>query len=382
MQSFCHAGCVPPQADCIDAMWGRVLGLAGILGAALVLGGAAPALAAGPVVPPAHTSLPAHTSAASAAATRCTVTDPRLAELSGLVVIGERMLAMSDGGDHVAVYLLDQHCRIVEVHTAPVDPYDPEDLAVAADRTVWLGDTGDNRHSRATVALIALHPDGTTGVYRLAYPDGPHDAEALLLAADGTPYVVTKELTGVSGVYRPLTPLVRGGTVRLGRVSTVRLHPTGTPGGPVGTVGQVLITGGAISPDGRRLALRTYTDAYVWPLAGSDVVSALMTTPQRIALPPSPQGEAISFSADGRSLVVAGEQLPSLVTQVPLPTAPASRAALPVPVSLTDLTRSGLSPITSGVIAACVATIVVWLGGRFRRPRSGAAAALRRDAAR
>jgi hypothetical protein len=374
-------------------MRGRVLGLAGILGAALVLGAGTPALAAGQGVQPAPTVMAPATSgrvaspsgrvALPAAVTRCTVTDPRLAELSGLVVIGQRMLAMSDGGDHVAVYLLDQKCRIVEVHTAPVDPYDPEDLAVAADRTVWLGDTGDNRRSRPTVALIALHPDGTSGVYRMTYPDGPHDAEALLLAADGTPYVVTKELTGISGVYRPVTPLVRGGTVRLGRVSTVHLHATGTPGGPLGPAGQVLITGGAISADGRRLALRTYTDAYVWPLTGSDVVAALMTAPQRIPLPPSPQGEAISFSADGRSLVVGSEQLPSAVTQVPLPVPVSGKAAAArAPVSLTDLTRSGLSPITSGAIAACVATIVVWVGGRFRRPRSGAAAALRRDAAR
>ena len=37
---------------------------------------------------------------------------------------------MSDGGDRVAVYLLDERCRIVEVHAAAVDPYDPEDLAV------------------------------------------------------------------------------------------------------------------------------------------------------------------------------------------------------------------------------------------------------------
>jgi hypothetical protein len=148
-------------------------------------------------------------------------------------------------------------------------------------------------------------------------------------------------------------------------------------------VGQVLITGGAISPDGRRLALRTYTDAYVWPLTRSDVVTALMGAPQRIALPPSPQGEAISFSADSRSLVLASEQLPSVVTQVPLPVVGSvPRATLGVPVSLTDLTRSGHSPPTSGVIAACVATMVVWLGGRFRRARTGAAAPLRRDAAR
>jgi hypothetical protein len=293
-----------------------------------------------------------------------------LPELSGLVVVGDRMLAMNDGGDRVTVYLLDATCRVVEVHGAAVDPYDPEDMTVGHDGTIWLADTGDNRVNRATVALLALHPDGSTGVFRMTYPDGPHDAEALLLAPDGTPYIVTKEVLGSSGVYRPLKPLEKGATVGLGKVSTVHVTLTGTPGGPVGPAGQLMVIGGAVSPDGRSMALRTYTDAYVWPLSGSDVVGALTTPPVRIALPPSPQGEAISFSADGRHLVVASEGLPSAVTVVPVPARPAAVPATAperAAVGLTDFTRSGLSPITSAAIAAILAAVLVWIGGKLRR---------------
>jgi hypothetical protein len=140
----------------------------------------------------------------------------------------------------------------------------------------------------------------------------------------------------------------------------------------VGRAGQLLVTGGAVAADGRHLALRTYTDAYVWPLTGSDVVAALATPPVRAALPESPQGEAISFTADSASLVVASEITPNAVTVVPLPVAAAAAgsetAAAPTP-SLTDFTSSGLSPITSAVIAACVATLMVWLGGLVRRRR-------------
>ncbi|UOY01628.1 hypothetical protein [Blastococcus sp. PRF04-17] len=110
----------------------------------------------------------------------------------------------------------------------------------------------------------------------------------------------------------------------------------------------------------------------MWPLTGSDVPAALAAEPVRIPLPESPQGEAISFSADNRGLVVASEGLPSAVTIVPL-TPPAIEAATalpdaPVP-SFTDLTSSGLSPITSALIAASFATIVVWLGGKIGRRR-------------
>ncbi len=179
-------------------------------------------------------------------------------------------------------------------------------------------------------------------------------------------------MLGASEVYRPIAGLVDGGTVALGKVASVNLTLTGTPGGPVGRAGQLLVTGGAVAADGRHLALRTYTDAYVWSLTGSDVVAALATEPVRIALPDSPQGEAISFSADGASVVVASEGTPSDVTVVPLPAGTVAVAgetpAGPTP-SLTDFTSSGLSPITSGVIAALVATVVVWIVGLFRRRR-------------
>jgi len=333
---------------------GRLLAAGGVLAAGVVLGSGAPALAEDVVAAPAG---------------QCPITDPRLAELSGLVAVGDRVLAMNDGGDQLAVYLLDPACQVIDVHTAVVDPYDPEDMAVAADGTVWLADTGDNDATRTTVALLALRPDGSTGVYRLTYPDGPHDAEALLLAPDGTPYVVTKELLGASGVYSPASALADGGTVALARVASVNLTFTGTPGGPVGQAGQLLVTGGAVAADGQHVALRTYTDAYVWPLAGNDLVGALAAAPVRIPLPESPQGEAVSFSADGQNLLVASEGLPSDLTRVPLiAEAVAAQTPPPDPVpSFTDLTRSGLSPWTSALIAAAAATVVVWIGGKLRR---------------
>jgi hypothetical protein len=255
------------------------------------------------------------------------------------------------------------------VHSAPVDPYDPEDMAVGSDGTVWVADTGDNEVARPTVALHALRPDGSAALFRLTYPDGAHDTEALLLAPDGTPYLVTKEVLGASAVYRPAAALADGATVALAKVAAVNLTLTGTEGGPVGRAGQLMVTGGAVARDGGHLALRTYTDAYVWALSGSDIPAALGADPVRIPLPPSPQGEAISFTADGKQLLVASEGTPADLSVVPVPAAvvaPVPEETGPVP-SLSDFTSSGRSPIITGLIAAAVATLVVWLGGRLRR---------------
>ncbi len=320
-------------------------------------------------VPSAAAEEPATTTGAPTV--RCSVTDERLAELSGLVVVGDQMLALNDGGSQVTVHGLDGACRVADVQTAPVDPFDPEDLGVGPGGEVWVADTGDNNTERSTVALHVLRPGDGTSLYRLTYPDGAHDAEALLMAPDGTPYLVTKEVLGSSGVYRPAAPLVDGSTVPLERVSTVNVTLTGTPGGPVGRAGQLMITGGAVAGDGSAIALRTYTDAYVWPLSGSDVAGALAATPVRVALPESPQGEAVSFAADPRTLVVASEGLPSAVTEVPIPaqaTAAPTTTSESAGPSFADLTQKG-SPLPAALLAALGATLVVWVGSRIiRRP--------------
>ncbi|HEY8373995.1 MAG TPA: hypothetical protein VIL00_14745 [Pseudonocardiaceae bacterium] len=239
----------------------------------------------------------------------CRVQDQRLAELSGLASDGRQWYAVSDGGDRIQVLVLDRDCTVRRVITADVDPYDVEDLARAPDGTLWLADTGDNRKQRETVALHVVSPNGNTTLYRLTYPDGPHDAEALLLGADGTPYLVTKQPLGGAKVYRPARPLTSPGPTPLERVATVWLGPTDTPGGPVANaVGSRVVTGGAVSADGTVVALRTYTDAYLFPAPDKDVVAALAREPVRVPLPNEQQGEAIAFEPDG-TLLSASEGL-------------------------------------------------------------------------
>jgi hypothetical protein len=325
--------------------------------------------AVGPAAPVAAQATP-DAVAYGAPVTQCSVSDPRLAEISGVATAGQSLLAMNDGGDSAQVFVLDAGCAVGAVRSASVDPYDPEDLALAPDGTLWLADTGDNRQDRPTVAMIGIRPDGSASLTRLTYPDGAHDAEALLLAPDGTPYLVTKEVLGASAVYRPDAPLADGATLTMSKVAQLGFTLTGTPGGPVGRAGQLLVTGGAVSGDGQRLALRTYTDAYVWPLSGSDVVGALRAAPVRVALPDSPQGEAISFAANGRDLVVAGEGLPTVVTVVPAvgavapaPQAPPEDVAATAPLDAGGRTAA----ITAAVVAVAGASLAVWTWGRLRR---------------
>jgi hypothetical protein len=302
-------------------------------------------------------------------------------ELSGLVLSRSRrgvLWAHNDSGDSPRLLAFKTSgAPVAEVMLEGAENFDWEDIAIGRDGALLVGDIGDNLGQRDSVVVYRVAEPRTSGTvpvaarYELRYPDGAHDAEALIMAPDGTPYLVTKEVLGASQVFRPAAELVDGGTVALEQAATVNVTLTGTPGGPVGRAGQLLVTGGAVSSDGRLIALRTYTDAYLWPLTGSDVAQALAADPIRIPLPDSPQGEAISFGTDNRGVVIASEGSPNAVVIVPTeqPLAPvAERLAAPADAA-PGVLDSDRSPWTSALIAASVAAVAVWLGGKFRRRR-------------
>lgn len=232
---------------------------------------------------------------------RCTVTDDRLVELSGLAVVDGAVWAVGDGGREVRVHRLDADCEVADTRTADVDPYDVEDLATGPGGALWLADTGDNSRERETVAVVVLD-GGDARLHRLTYPDGPHDAEALLVDADGVPHVITKEAGRPAGVYRTAGPPEGTGPTPLEHVGDVSLPVSDTEGGPIGGLGSRTVTGAAAAADGSVVALRTYTDAWLFPVADGDLPAALAGTPVRVPLAGEPQGEAIAFDADGTLL--------------------------------------------------------------------------------
>ena len=200
--------------------------------------------------------------AVPAAQSRCTVDDSRLVELSGLVTDDRGLWAMADSGERVQVHRLDPTtCAVVETRTDDIDPSDAEDLASGPDGSLWVGDIGDNDRVRRTVAVVVLPVAGDAALHRLFYPDGPHDAEALLVDPLGRPVVVTKEVERPAGVYRTEARPDGVGPTPLVRVGELTLPTSDTPGGPIGRLGSRVVTGAAATRDGSIVALRSYTDA-------------------------------------------------------------------------------------------------------------------------
>jgi hypothetical protein len=257
-------------------------------------------------------------------------------ELSGLTSDGNQFFAVSDSDNGtLRIQVMGRDCVVRRTITAPVDPFDVEDLAMTPDGTLWASDTGDNGKSRSTVALHKVSPSGAVERFRVTYPDGKHDAEALLIDKSGIPYIVTKEPLGSALVYRPTAPLQTDISVPLEQVARVSLSTTDTPGGPLeGTLDSRLVTGAAATADGSVIALRTYTDAYLYPVPDGDILKALSGDPVRIPLPGEPQGEAIAFDPDGTLLSAsegAGTPIRAVAGAAALAKPPAPTTTTPPP---------------------------------------------------
>jgi hypothetical protein len=264
------------------------------------------------------------------------LSDPRLAEISGLAV-GHRspsvLYLQNDSGDSARFFALDARTGVVraECRVPGASNVDWEDLATGPDSagtpSVWLADVGDNDAVRDEVdiyrvdePIIGAAMEFTTSApqrWRLRYPDGPHDAESLVLdPVRHRLYVVTKALLGQSEVFAVPDAPDPARVQPMVQVASVRFGFTGTPGGP-NAIGQLTATGASMSADGSVLAIRTYTDAYLWPVPRSGVAAALRSSPVRVALPAQPQGEGIAI--DGHSLLIDSEQAGSAVYSVPIP---------------------------------------------------------------
>jgi hypothetical protein len=248
-------------------------------------------------------SAPGTSAAEISATTACVVTDHRMIGLSGLIVTRTGYVVISDSNTDkraIRVWILDPHCQLVRSISYPTPVYDPEDAALGRDGTIYVADIGDNGSRRTSIGLWRIPPgNARPHLYRYRYPDHAHDAEALLLAADDTPIFATKE-PGVSRLFAPTEPADPSGRpMALRQVGTFAPAATGSANG-FGLVGNLLVTGGANAPDRTRVALRTYSDAYLWDVPDGDVVKAITTTSPRIVpLPNEPQGESVAFDPTG-----------------------------------------------------------------------------------
>lgn len=233
------------------------------------------------------------------------IADGRITESSGLAASarhGGVLYTHNDSGDQPRIFAVGGDGQTVAVLAlSNATARDWEDISAGPNQTLWVGDIGDNGRSRSQIQVYRINEPATLaskGVsstrYELAYPDGSHDAEALMVSpATGRLYVVSKQASGAAVYAAPLT--LRAD--QLNRLSRVRSAPA-------------TVTAGDLGPGGR-MVLRNYGRMFVYPSVDGQ--------PQSIDLPDQPQGESAVFAPDGTAVLVGSERAYSQVLRVTIP---------------------------------------------------------------
>ena len=250
---------------------------------------------------------------ATAGEPACTVTNSALNQISGMVATAKGIVVVEAGDveepSTIKLYTLDGACKSGTPKTIFQNPIDPEDIALGSGGFLWIGDIGDNKEDRERIALWKVPADlSKATIYRFVYPSGgKFDAEALLMDGEDKPIIITK--TGA--VYHLTTAMVPNTTSNLPvleKVGDFKPQRTGTEN-PFQSPGQTIVTGAAKSPDGSKVVIRTYSDAYEFDVAGGDIAAAITSGAFRVTpLPNEPQGEAITYSADGKQFLTLSQK--------------------------------------------------------------------------
>ncbi|MEU3985529.1 WD40 repeat domain-containing protein [Streptomyces sp. NPDC026672] len=235
-----------------------------------------------------------------------TIKDPRITESSGLAASRQHpgiYWTHNDSDDGPYIYAVDSAtgATVATVTLSGVGtPRDVEAISIGPDNQIYVGDIGDNLGGTWPYVWIYRLPEPKVlenrtiraTQYVVKYSDGPRDAESLVVdPKTGRVYIIDKKEDGghlfegperlsTSGanVFRPIAPV------------------------------DLWATDAALSPDGRRLAVRGYFGGISYDWNGGRIERK-----GRLDVPLQGQGESVSFSADGTRLLYGSEGADSSV---------------------------------------------------------------------
>jgi hypothetical protein len=249
---------------------------------------------------------------------------PAVPEASGVAHAGGSLWTHNDSGAPV-LFRIDGSGRPTAVTVAGADVRDWEDLATgpclganAGESCLFIADIGDNLSSRTRITIYQVPAPSTratltkpAAAIHVRYPDHPHDAEALFVvngraqlnrraqlsrsaqlklsptATTPTIYVITKEVPARVYTFTPSQNAAQTGTLKLVRTINEKTR----------------ITGAAVSPNQRWVALRSNTALLLYTLDEF----AKGGTGTRVDLQglKEPQGEGVAFGRGGELYLIS-----------------------------------------------------------------------------
>ncbi|MGW2224327.1 WD40 repeat domain-containing protein [Streptomyces formicae] len=243
-----------------------------------------------------------------------TIKDPRIVESSGLAASRAHpgvYWTHNDQDKGAFLYAVDSRTgkTVATITMTGVGaPRDVEAISVGSDGNIYVGDIGDNLNGTWKNVWVYKLPEPKkltdqsvrATQYVVKYEDGPRDAEALMVhPKTGRVYIVSKNEDG-GGLYESPERMTASGTNVFKRVSDIDLW----------------VTDGAFSPDGKQLALRGYFGGvwYAWQGDGKKP-----RREGRLSVPLQRQGESVTYTLDGTTLMYGTEGEQSEVKPVEAP---------------------------------------------------------------
>jgi hypothetical protein len=264
-----------------------------------------------------------------------TIKNPAVSESSGLVASRAApglYWTHNDSGDGPFIYAIGSKGESFGIwRVTGANAVDWEDIAIGPGPVpgksyIYIGDTGDNDSSRTDVVIYrVVEPTPTAAdsqvaksnprlteaaeAFHLRYPDGKHDAETLVVnPKTGDIYVISKIALDSPTVYKAKAPLVANKTTTMKSLGQLKIPSL---------FGGVL-TGGSVSPDGRRVALVDYFQGYeiVLPKGSNNFDDIWKQRLVPFDFAKRKQGESIAYRLDGSALLGTSEGKGSQIVQV------------------------------------------------------------------
>jgi hypothetical protein len=233
---------------------------------------------------------------------RLGVLPKELSEASGLAVGTARpgvLWTHNDAGGEPVIFAIDTTgALLARVPVTGARNTDWEDITTAtcpAGHCLYIADIGDNLERRDHIRIYRVPeppPDAAATapaeLFRLRYPDRPRDAEAFFIRGRDV-FIITKGRRDPVSVFRAVLPSP-GGVATLQHVQELTSAPPQLP---------QQVTGAALAPDGRTVAVRTYATLQLYRLAQDRLVPLLDGSGVDLSPLSEPQGEAVAAGAEG-----------------------------------------------------------------------------------
>lgn len=245
------------------------------------------------------------------------LSDQVMDETSGIAAsaqLKDMFYVHNDSGDESRFFMISPDGKLHHIFKYDSSHDDCEDIAVGPGPAkgksyVYVGDIGDNGADRNAIVIYRFEEKRswlkdsiinlTSQKLYLQYPDGPKDAETLMIdPIDKLFYIVTKRKDTVR-IYT--SPLAHKPNDTLTLTYRGKLFFEGTK--PF-----KWITSGDVSKDGDKVILKSYDKIYYWKRKGKEHLwQTLQKSPKLLTYQVEKMGEAICFAANGKSYYTVSE---------------------------------------------------------------------------